>query len=113
MLLAEQYVSNAQIARQLEIDRLTVRKWRNRFAQAVPRLESLIEHNVDDPDLKKELQTLLNDEQRAGTPPKFQPEKIVQIVRLACEDPAKSGLPISHWSYESLAKQAVENGIVS
>lgn len=113
VLLAEQDVSNAQIARQLEIDRLTVRKWRNRFAQAVPRLESLIEHNVDDVELKKELQTLLNDEQRPGTPPKFQPEQVVQIVRLACEDPAKSGLPISHWSYESLAKQAVENGIVS
>ena len=105
VLLAEQDVSNAQIARQLKIHRLTVRKWRNRFAQALPRLESLVDHNVDDVELKKELQTLLNDEQRPGTPPKFQSEQVVQIGRLVCEDHAKSGLHISHWSYESLANR--------
>lgn len=113
VLLAEQNVSNAQIARQLETTHLTVRKWRKRFTQALPRLKSLIEHDVNNAQLTKKLQTLLDDEQRPGTPPTFQPEQIVQIIRLACEDPAKSGLPVSHWSCESLARQAVENGIAS
>ena len=45
-------------------------------------------------------------------PPKFTPEEITGIIALACESPADSGLPVSHWTPPELAREAVRRGIV-
>lgn len=52
------------------------------------------------------------DEPRQGAPVKFTAEQVVQIIALACETPQACGLPISQWSAQELATQAVKRGIV-
>ena len=39
-------------------------------------------------------------------------EQITLIVALACELPASSGRPISHWTPRELTQEAVKRGIV-
>jgi hypothetical protein len=63
-------------------------------------------------DLEKLLVGILSDEDRCGAPPKFSPEQIARIIALACEVPAESGLPISHWTPPELAREAIKRGIV-
>ena len=42
----------------------------------------------------------------------FSPEQVVQIVAIACEKPQASGRPISRWTAEEIAEEAVQRGIV-
>jgi putative transposase len=49
---------------------------------------------------------------RCGAPATFTPEAICQIMALACKDPEKLEVPISHWSQSELARQSVALGIV-
>ena len=44
---------------------------------------------------------------------KFPPLARAQIVQLACLEPIATGLHITHWSSQELARQAVAQGIVS
>ena len=48
-----------------------------------------------------------------GGRPVFPPEVIVQIKAMACELPATSKLPLSRFSREDLAREAVNRGIVA
>jgi DDE superfamily endonuclease len=43
----------------------------------------------------------------------FPPAQVAEVKALACELPAKSGVPLSRWSAAELARQAVERGIVA
>jgi hypothetical protein len=63
-------------------------------------------------DLEKLIIGILTDEDRCGAPPKFTPEQIARIIALACESPADSGIPVSHWTPPELAREAVKRGIV-
>ena len=54
----------------------------------------------------------LSDAPRSGAPATFTPEQICQIMAMACEDPERLDVPISHWSQSELARQAVRRGIV-
>jgi hypothetical protein len=38
-------------------------------------------------------------------------EQITAIIALACEAPADSDLPISHWTPPELAREAIKRGI--
>jgi hypothetical protein len=55
---------------------------------------------------------VLSDEQRCGGPAKFSPEQVTAIIALACEPPADSGLPVSHWTPRELSREASKRGIV-
>ncbi len=39
-------------------------------------------------------------------------EQVIQLFALACENPAESGRPISHWTAGELASEMVKRGIV-
>ncbi len=54
---------------------------------------------------------ILNDEPRTGTPVGFSVEQVVQIIALACENPEKSGRPVTHWTSQELALEIVKRGI--
>jgi putative transposase len=54
----------------------------------------------------------LTDHPRAGTPATFTAEQIVQMVAVACEDPADSGRPVSHWTPREVAEEVCKRGIV-
>ncbi len=49
---------------------------------------------------------------RAGVPARIAPEQVCAIVALACEPPSESGLPVTHWSQQELADEAMRRGIV-
>ena len=66
----------------------------------------------DKGDLERKIREVLMDEYRSGTPPKFKPELVSLMVALACHKPGELGLPISHWTADELARQAVELNIV-
>ena len=83
---------NAQIARDLGVHVDTVRTWRARFA---------------DDGMKG-----LRDRPRSGRPPVFAATVRAEVKALACSLPAEHGLPLSRWSCQDLADEAVTRGII-
>ncbi len=117
ILEASSGANNEQIAQLLGIDRGTVRTWRMRWLEALPRLKAAENVGDDDDDRDERVvsglvEEVLVDEPRSGKPATFSPEQICQIVALACEDPRESGRPVTHWSTPELADEAVKRGIV-
>ncbi len=104
--------NNSQVAQQLGLTRGTVRCWRQRWLEAVPALQAAEADPEQDPLLPELLAAVLSDQPRPGAPAVFQPEQIVQIVAIACEPPADSGRPVTHWTPTELAQEAVKRGIV-
>jgi putative transposase len=85
-----------EVARRLGTSRLTVRRWRRHW---------LTRPHGSVPER-------LQDAPRPGTPATFSVEQWCQIMALACEPPADSGRPISHWTPRELAAEARQRGIV-
>lgn len=112
ILLAAQGLNNSQISQHVSLYRGQVRRWRTRWLASAPRLADMEAANVDDNQLTGAIEDLLSDAPRPGTPPKFSPEQVVQLVSLACESPQDSGRPISHWTPRELADEAQKRGIV-
>ena len=77
--------ANAGIARKVGVDADTVRKWRRRFV--VGRLVGL------------------RDAPRPGRPRRLPDAVRAQVIALACELPATSGVPLSRWSSPELARE--------
>ncbi len=102
---------NTELSVQLSLSRNQVQFWRDQWQQASAFLSEM-EAESSDPDLRQRMVAVLNDQPRPGTGAKFSVEQIVQIVALACELPASSGRPSSHWSPGELADEAVKRGIV-
>ena len=69
---------------------------------------------LERPTCRDEFAERLADEPRCGAPAKYTPEVICQIIAMACERPDKveGGPPITHWSQQELADEAVRRGIV-
>jgi putative transposase len=97
VLLAATGLGVDETARRLGIWRKTAGHWRRRWRAAEP---------------SAGVAARLCDAPRSGAPATFTPEQICQIVALSCENPETLGIPISHWSQNELARQAVERGIV-
>jgi hypothetical protein len=111
ILKADEGKPNITIACELNIQRGTVIKWRNNWAQAA--LE--IQHTEDDRShkLKSIIKSALKDKYRIGKPLFFTPEQIAHIVSLACQSPIENGVPLSHWTPAALAHTAIVQGIVN
>lgn len=104
--------NNDQIARHCGIHRGTAQTWRTRWLVLAPRLEAAITAGDDDRLLARLVSDALDDAPRAGAPPTFTAEQVVQIVALACEPPPDSDRPVSHWTPRELADEAVKRHIV-
>jgi transposase len=116
LLKAANGCSNAEVARQLNMDYDTVSRWRKRWPILSDRLDifekGVNDGGVSDSSLLKEILLGLKDSPRSGTPPVIMESQKDQIVALACQKPSEHGLPVTHWTHEQLAKTAVEIGIV-
>ncbi len=53
------------------------------------------------------------DRPRTGRPPAFAATVVAQVKALACSLPAEHGLPLSRWSCQDLADEAVTRGITA
>jgi transposase len=104
--------NNTAISEQLQLHRTQVRRWRQRWLEAVQQLEAAQVELKSDKELRQLIENILSDAPRPGTPRFFGVEQVVQIVALACEDPKKSQRPVSHWTPKELAQEALKRGIV-
>ena len=100
-------------ARDLGLNRISVRLWRDRWLAAAEALAQAERDNPSDQQFLGLIEEILDDAPRPGGPATFSPEQIVRIVAVACEPPEKSGRPISHWTARELADEAKKRRIVS
>lgn len=101
VLAAAQGQSNAQIAREWEVNVDTVRLWRDRWVG----LQGIDWETLS---LAKRLQ----DAPRPGVKPRITVEQRCQMAALACEAPSKAGRPISQWTGREIADEVKARGIV-
>ncbi len=99
-------------ARDLGLNRISVRLWRDRWLDAAGDLAQAEQDDPSDQQYFDLVAEILNDSPRPGGPATFSPEQIVQIVAVACEPPEKSGRPISHWTHGELADEVKKRQIV-
>jgi putative transposase len=99
-------------ARDLGLNRISVRLWRDRWRDAAEALAQAEKDNLPDQQFLGLIAEILDDAPRPGGPATFSPEQIVQIVAVACEPPEKSGRPISHWTHRELADEVKKRQIV-
>jgi putative transposase len=104
--------SNSQIGREMGMTRNTVIKWRGRWQDNQDRVDALEDVEVSEQDVREAVENILADAPRKGAPPTFTAEQVVQIVAIACEDPAQSGRPVTHWTPEEVADEAIRRGVV-
>ena len=62
--------------------------------------------------LETAIEEVLSDHPRSGCPGTFAPDQIARILAVACEPPADSGRPVTHWTPTELAEEVVARGIV-
>ena len=99
-----------EVARQMHLNRGTVRPWRQRWWALAPKLEPLDADRGSDKALLTLIVDALPDPPRPGPPATFTAAQIVQIVAVACEDPADSGRPVSHWTPREVADEVRTRG---
>lgn len=112
ILMAESGANNTEIARRLDTNRNTVRTWRERWAVSEVDLRVAEEAGLEEKKLLELVETALTDEFRSGAPDTFEPEQLVQIVAMACEEPQQSGREITNWTCRELADEASKRKVV-
>jgi putative transposase len=112
ILTATTTVNNDQVARELDVDRGTVRSWRGRWLVATDQLRASEATDSTDQALTACIQTVLADAPRSGAPDTFTAEQVVQIVALACSRPQDAQRPTNYWIAREIADEAVSRGIV-
>lgn len=112
ILLAFEGRRNDEIAQEVGLAPEPVGLWRRRWACACDRL-IVIECSETRATLRRAIEAALSDEPRPGAPAKFTAEQVTRILAVACEPPAKSGRPITHWTAHELADEVMRRGIVA
>jgi putative transposase len=111
ILLAFDRWPNGPIADHLGCERHAVGIWRRRWAAAfddLVRIECLEGVSA----LEAAIEEVLSDNPRPGCPGTFAPDQIARIIAVACEPPADSGRPVTHWTPTELAEEVVARQIV-
>ena len=112
VLLSAAGQHNEAQADELGVDRQRVRRWRHRWAGGMASLLAAEAAGATEQDLEQLITGVLTDVLRSGAPPRSSAEQVAGIIALACEPPADSGLPVSHWTPSELAREAAKRGIV-
>jgi putative transposase len=97
IVLADEGHNHREIARHLNISRKMARQWRERWLEGQAAGITVLER--------------LQDAERRGAPARFELEQVLQLFKLACDDPADYNRPISQWTNRELADEtdAAEN----
>jgi transposase len=111
IVLAFEGLLNEDIAPRVGLTHRQVGRWRRRWADAWNQLID-IECRESRADLRRAIEAVLSDEPRPGAPGKFTPEQVTRILAVACEPPAKSDRPITHWTVQELTAEVIRRGIV-
>ena len=111
ILLAFEHWHNGPIADRLGCERHGVGVWRRRWADAFDALVH-VECLEGTSALWAAIEDVLSDGPRAGCPATFAPDQVTRIIAVACEPPAGSGRPVTHWTPAELAEEVVARQIV-
>lgn len=98
ILMAGEGAGVSETAERLGVWRKTVSQWRGRWLASSGTPASPAER--------------LRDAPRSGAPARITAEQICAIVALACERPSESARPVTHWSQQELADEAMRRGLV-
>lgn len=112
LLALETGVTQCHVMRQMHLNRGTVQMWCRRWCALAPKLAQIETEEGSDKARTTMIVGALADHPRAGTPATFPAEQIVQIVAVACEDPADSGRPVSHWTPREVAEEVRKRGLI-
>ena len=112
LLALETGVTQCHVMRQRHLNRGTVQRWGRRWGALAPQLAPMEADEGSDKALTTMIVGALADHPRAGTPATLTAEQIVQMVAVACEDPADSGRPVSHWTPREVAEEVRKRRIV-
>ena len=112
LLALETGATQCHVTRQMRLHRGTVHTWRQRWLALAPKLAQIEADGGPDKALTTMIMEALTDHPRSGTPATFTAEQIVQIVAVACEAPADSGRPVSHWAPREVAEEVRKRAIV-
>jgi transposase len=110
ILAANEGKNNQEISIQMRITRDKVSTWRMRWVKNAEHVDETEKQKPDD--LQKTVETVLKDLPRPGCPCDFTEVQILQIMEIACRNPAEFGYEASHWSLPQLAKAVTNLGIV-
>jgi putative transposase len=111
VLKAAEGWSNNAIEKDMGLDAKAVKLWRDRYGG---RHEELKQTEAETPrKIRSLIENMLSDKQRPGGPSTFQDSQVAAILALACEGPAKHGLPFSHWTPGLLQIEVIKLGIVA
>src|SRR5262245_46583229 len=111
VLLAFDRWQDGSIADHLGCERHAVGVWRRRWANAFDAL-ARIECLEGESALRAAIEDVLSDNPRPGCPGTFAPDQIARIIAVACEPPADSGRPVTHWAPAERAEEVAARGIV-
>ena len=112
ILLCAAGVSDVEQARRLGVDEQRARRWRKRWLAEEASLNEAEGAGATEREVSERIEAVLTDAVRPGAPAKFSAEQVAQLISLACEPPSDSGLPVTHWTAEELAKEARKRSIV-
>ena len=112
LLALETGANQCHVMRQMHLNRGTVQMWGRRWCALAPTLEPMEADEGSEKALTTRIVEALADHPRSGTPATFTAEQIVQIVAVACEDPAASGRPVSHWTPREVAEEVRKRGLI-
>ena len=112
LLALETGATQCHVMRQMHLNRGTVHMWCRRWCALASKLEPMEADGCSDKALTTALVEALTDRPRSGAPATFTAEQIVQMVAVACEDPADCGRPVSHWTPREVAEEVRKRGIV-
>lgn len=101
ILLASEGKDNSVIGRKVDVNRLTVKQWRERWLalEPIPLEELSVEERLEDLS-------------RPGGPARITADQRCQLEAMACETPEKSGRPISQWTGREIADEMMARNIV-
>jgi transposase len=98
------------------VGRDTVRRWCQRWQRFAGELERLetdhLAGNLSERQYRRELAVLLGDAPRPGHPVTISEGQKAQIIALATDKPENAGVPITHWTGETLKDAVIARGIV-
>lgn len=112
VLMSAAGVKNLDQAMALRVHQERVSRWRVRWASVQESIFAAEGEGASDKDLEGVVVRHLSDRPRPGGPTTFSPEQVADIIALACEKPADSKIPVSHWTPPDLAREAIKRGIV-
>jgi transposase len=111
ILATQGNLNNLQIAKQLNVGRKCVGKWRERWHCSSEALIA-IEANESHAALQRAVEDTLRDNYRNGRPQTFSDEQIAKIISIASQSPRDLDRPINDWTGRELADEAKRQNIV-